>query len=96
MYEFISIMRVQFVVIHTVLSVEISASLGKVGYKHTFCENFVPPKKLLFLIFSLKNDILENLWRYFLPRVILYIVVLRQTSVSWTISCLCEIHDPKC
>jgi hypothetical protein len=84
-YEFLSIMRDQFVVTHTVPYVEISASLDRCVTDRLSAKILYPQKNYFPYIF-VKSDILENLWRYFSPRVKLHIFVLRQIADSWAIS----------
>ena len=63
-YEFISITGEQFVVTHTVLYVEISASLDKWvththTHTHTFCENIVTTRNCFSLYFCTKMTYLR-------------------------------------
>jgi hypothetical protein len=63
-HEFISIMREQFVVTHTVFLVEISASLD-MWVKNTLSAKILYPQKIAFPYIFVKNIILENSWKYF-------------------------------
>jgi len=82
-YEFIPIMRKQFVVAHTVFSVKSSASLEMRVTNKLSAEFRVYTRNCFSLYLLSKMTSLRICGGIFMLRVKLYILVLRKIAVSW-------------